>query len=733
MAIVAAAGALVGDVARALEWLGATLEPSYTHVETDVTGERGLVSHQSSDVLSQKYRLTYDAPLTDRLDASAGLTFVDDRAWTRTDGILSDLHARTSTYFGRLTLGTQVLNAGVGAERREQSALGTSAGEFVTESYAGYATWRPLDLPELDLRASHVNTFDADRLAQDTTTDGAFFSARYNTPRSDLRYLLSWVRTTDHLRDSSTTAVEQAALGSRTDSLFGGRTSTYVSARLQSRNTLTESGGGGATVARQQLPVAGLSAIETFPATTDRIVLSANPLLIDGNVTASAGVNVGYAPALAGDRDLRDVAVRFGDETTSVNTLYVWLDRPLTPGVASALAAGVQIYQSLDNQTWTAVALAKPPAPSPFENRLEITIPETRARYLKVVLRPLAVGVTTDGAYRDVFVTELQTLLVLPAALVPRHDSALVVAATAFARTSILRSPDLAHDISLDVAHDSEAPRTRYSIVNGLTLGRKLSAWLAGNARVQRQDLDAGRGHEGNWEWSAALIGNPLPTAYWTVTYSGRTDDQLTTQVSVPGALATTVRTTTISHSLSALGRADWYDGISSQANATGSIATQGTRTSQSFQASGTTSLTPNTVVTISIGALYNRSLTSSPETGDVLTQYARVDGGLSVTPAPALSGAGTISRIVLGPTPTTLGTLQVNYSPLRGDVQVGVAYSSTLDTAAGTSTQVFTPSLRWNLRRNVSLTSAYTWLRNVVPVQTLVSRAVSVTLLVTL
>ncbi|BDG05243.1 hypothetical protein [Anaeromyxobacter oryzae] len=733
MAAIVAAIALLGGAARAAEAFGATLEPGYTHVETDVTGERGPSTHESSDVLSQKYRLSYDAAITDHLDASAGLTLLDDRGWTRTDGISSDTHSRTSTYFGRLTLGTQVLNAGVGADRREQSTTGTTTGDFVTESYTGYATWRPLELPELDLRASHMNTFDKSHLAQDTTTDGAFFSARYNTPRSDLRYLLSWVRTTDHLRDSRTTAVEQAALGSRTDTLFAGHTSTYVSARVQSRNTLTESGGAGATVARQQLPVAGLSGIETFPATTENIVLAANPLLIDGNTTATAGVNVGYAPALAGDRDLRDVGARFGDETTSVNTLYVWFDRQLAADVGRTLAAGVQVYQSIDNERWTAVALAKPAEPSPFENRLEITIPETQARFLKVVLRPLAVGVTTDVAFRDVFITELQTLLVLPAALVPRHQSALVVAATAFARTSILRSPDFAHDLSVDVSHDSDNPRTRYSLVNGLTLGQKLTAWLVGRARAQRQDQDAGRGHEGSWEWSAALIGNPLPTAYWTLTYSGKAAEQLTSQVSAPGAPATTVRLTTISHSLSALGRADWYDGISTQANATGSIATQGDRTAQSFQASGTTSLTPNTVVTGSIGGLYSRSLTSSPETGDVLTQFARVDASLSVTPAPALSGAGTVSRVLLGAKLTTLGTLQLNYSPLRGDVQLGVAYSSTLDTAAGTRTQIFTPSLRWNLRRNVSLTSSYTWLRNVVPVQTLVSRALSATLLVTL
>ena len=41
------------------------------------------------------------------------------------------------------------------------------------------------------------------------------------------------------------------------------------------------------------------------------------------------------------------------------------------------------------------------------QNRFEISVPDTQARYLKVVTKPLPVGITTDPTYTDVFVTEL--------------------------------------------------------------------------------------------------------------------------------------------------------------------------------------------------------------------------------------------------------------------------------------------------------------------------------------
>jgi hypothetical protein len=710
-------------VARA-EGLSATIEPGFTHTETDLTtpgpgpGSPSRTTHQTVDQFLQRYRLGLDRSITDRLTASLGGTFLDDRTWAETDGVSSPVGgSRATSLYARLTLGAPTLTLGVGADRNEQTFRSASGTSFVTENFTAFGNWRPVDLPELDLRVNRFNVYDTLRRTQDATTDSALLGVRYEGRTLGARYLVTWTRSSDHLNLVDSTSVDQTVLGTWSDSLFARRTSAYASASFVNRNATTTSLGQNGTVTRQQSPIGGLSGIVALPATEDNIALAPNPALVDGNTGAAAGVDVGFGPSAAGDRNPRDVAGRFADVVTPVNTFYVWFDRAITPEVGVALARDVAVFRSDDNQRWTRVDVVGTPVVSPFANRIEITTPQVQARFLKVALVPLAVGVTVDAAYRALFVSEVQFLLVLPASLVPRSDTTYTAAGNFLARTAIVRDPDLAYDLQAQVTYQSAGELTTYTLVNGLSFATRLTASLGANARGERQDRDAGQGHEGLWLWNASLVGNPFPTAYWNLTYSGSSND----------------RDRSLTHSLTALGRADLYEGISTQANAVASIFTQGERTSQTGQAGGTLSLTPNRFVTLTGGVLYSRSLTSSPDTGDVVTEFGRLDGTVSLTPAPALSAAGTLSRLFGGVRPTTLATLQLNYYPLRGELQLNFFYTKTLDTAADATTETYGPTLRWNVRRNVSLTASYTVVRNTAPVQTLSSRVAATSLLITL
>jgi hypothetical protein len=713
---VAAATAVAMSAARA-DGVNASLEPGYTHSETDITDQVGNTTRQRVDLFTQTYRLSLDRSITNRITGAAGGTLFDERGWVDTDGVSSRQSGRATSLFGRLTLGTPSLTAGVGVDRHEQRFLSSSGTSFVTENYTAYTLWRPGELPELDLRVARVNTYDTSRRVQDGTSDSAVLSARFESRSYGARYLVAWTHSSDHLNGSDSTAVDQTVLGTWNGSLFDGRTAAYASGSLTNRNASTSTLGQGGTVARQQAPVTGVSGVEALPATAIDVALTPNPLLVDGNTTATAGVDVGAGPSALGDRNARDVGARFADVVTSVNTFYVWFDKSLSPEVGRALVAGLAVYRSDDNQRWSAVAITQPPIVSPFENRVEITTGQVQARFLKVALVPLAPGVTADQAYRNLFVTEVQFLLVLPAALVPRSQTTFAASANASARTIIAEGPDLAHDLQASVARQSQSSFTNYTVINGLSLAERLTATMAANARVARQDQDAGRGHEGIFSWTASLTANPYPTAYWMLNYSGTAND----------------RDESVGHSLTALARADLYEGISMQANAGGSIVTQGERTARSGQGGGTASFTPNRFVTLTTGVLYSRSVSSSPDSGDLLTDFGRVDASLSLTPAPALSAAGTVSRIFLGARPTTLATLQLNYFPLRGDLQLAFAYSKTLDTTADATTESYGPTLRWNIRRGVSITSSYSVLENAAPAQTLASRVFAATLLVTL
>ncbi len=702
------------------EGLNFWAEPSYRHTESEMTDQAGRTTDVVEDHVAQSYRLNFDRSLTEYLSLNLGGNLLDERGWLGTDHVYTEASGLSTTYTGRLTLGTPVLSAAVSADRYDRKAYvssGISRGAsptFTTETYATSASWRPLDLPELDLRVARVNEYDSLHLTRDATTDSASFTARYYTPAYDLRYLLNWNRVEDHRTLAQTTAIEQTVLGSRTDRLFGGRMSTYVSATGHTGTTSTEQHGDG-LVSKQQLPFSGLSGIETFGTTPQDIELQPNALLIDGNTTAAAGVNVGFGPSQAGDRDPRDVGAGFADAITPVNTIYVWFDKSLPASVATALANSMAVWAGNDNRHWSPVAVVAPPAPSPFANRIEISIVQTQARYLKVSLVPLEIGVTTDPAYRDVFVTELQLLLVLPASQVPTRQTLRGASATGTARTILLREPALTWDATGTVAREVGGPTT-YTIVNGLSLTQRLTRALVASARGARVDEDLGVEHEGIWQWNAGLVWKPVPAAYGSLAYSGYSKN-----------------TGEVQNAMTALARADWYDGVSTQASASVSRTEDPDRTTDAFQTTGRVSLTPNPWITVTTGGQYQRSFTTSIKNGDVFQQYGRADASLSVSPVPAASATGTIARIIMGPRPTTLGTLQLSYFPLRGDLQISFAYSKTLDTAAQLTTETFIPALRWNLSREISLRSAYTYVRNDAPVMLLVTRSFETSLLISL
>lgn len=698
------------------EGLSGFIEPAVGVVENESTDQAGAVTRAGQTALTQRYQLRLDRSVTDALSAGLGGTLLDERAWARSRGISSELHARSTTIFGRLSLSTPVLTAGVGVDRAEQETLGSSATGVVTTTYAGSAAWRPLDLPDLQLRLARVDSWDRTRLLRDATADTAQVAARLRAQRYEVSYLLGWTRSTDRLHAVRTTSIDQTARATRSDSLLGGRTSTYLSGSLQARSTSVSAEGQGGTVTVQQLPANGLSAVLAPPATPGDVVLAPNAALVDGNTTTSAGVNVGFGVAAGGDVNAREVGVAFGDAVSDVNTIHLWVHRPLAPAVIAALAASVQVRASNDNRAWTVVPLDGPPGPGDLDNRIELSIPQTRARYVKVTLQPLAPGVTVDESFRDVFVTELQVLLVLPIASVPRSFSGLTASGTAIVRTTLLRAGSVAHDLTASGTYRDESPATSYAIANGLSATERLSRTVAGRARVARQDSNDGGRHQGAWSWSAGVAGTPVPAASWSLSYDGSYTDE-----------------DVVSHNLNASTRGDLYEGVSAQVNGGYALIAHELQVAQTFVLSSATTLSPNRRVTLTAGGLYSRSTVNDAFAGISSSHAARADGTLSVTPAPAVSVVGTVTRVLLGARPSTFATLTTSWAPLRGDLQLSMAYSRTLSTDSETTTERLSPVLRWNVRSGVSLTAAYLVAETASPVQTTNTRSFSASLLVAL
>jgi hypothetical protein len=142
------------------------------------------------------------------------------------------------------------------------------------------------------------------------------------------------------------------------------------------------------------------------------VTLEPNAALVDGVLDASAGIDIGHGPSLAGDTAFRELGAQLPDPASFVNMLCIRVDRALPPEVARAYSWTA--YASDDNIAWRAVALAGPVSFAPLQDRFEIPIPGTMARYLKVVTQPLPAGVTADPKLTSVLVTELMLFGVTP-------------------------------------------------------------------------------------------------------------------------------------------------------------------------------------------------------------------------------------------------------------------------------------------------------------------------------
>jgi hypothetical protein len=718
--VAVAAALLAASPGARADGLSLTLEPGLTFTSQETRDQLGTTTRLESRSLGQTYRLGFDRAIGAALSTSVGAQLQERQTRQGVDSRWTTLETTERTAYARLTLSLPVLSGGLTYDLGDRSA--TSALPLVREDLAGYLSWRPIDLPEVSLRATRTHHYDDTRAVQDQTTTGLLLSVRHQDGPVNARYVLLWTQPSDAITRTETRTVDQVAQGTYSGRFLEDRTVAYASLTLRNQVATTLTAGSG-NLSVQQHPIAGLSLIEQFPVQTATATLAPNPALVDGELTTGAAIDLGYALAVAGDQDRRDLGVQFSDVLTGVNRIQVWVDRRLPPEVVAAYAWTA--WQSDDDRSWSPVPITGPVTFGAFQNQFEIPIQETRARYLKVVTQPLRAGVTTDPAFASVLVTELQVFLVTAASAVPREQASSGALLSATATTLLWRAANLAWDLSGSLERRLSPTATVWSVLNGLAGSQELGRGLQLSERLSRQDGDFGIGRVGQTDWSAGLLWRPLPTLSGSLVYSGQYVDARPVLdllsgrfVSQPGALTNT---------LASLARADLYEGVSTQLNAsTGLVNDPGGKDTWNGSLNATASLTPNPWVSLTLGWLSSASTVSAADGSAVTTTSARVDASASVRPTSAISASGTLSRSVTGPSRSTSGTTQLNYSPLRGDVQVGLAYSRSFDTAAQSTTELFTPGLRWNVRPGVQLTATYTLLNTTAPVSQARSRSLS-------
>ncbi len=686
---------------------------AYTVSRGKTEDSSGASSESRSDSFVQRYSLTLDRHVFPNLEVLAGGLFERNATSLATDGREIDTTTTRARPFLNVGLRTPVYRLEAGIDQNELDTKMSAARRttLVNRNYYATAGWKPAGYPDVTFRFFRTDTFDKDRLFQDTRDDRFQLDSEFRpVPAVRLRYTGVYEDKEDRIgRNDVRTVTNDGRIG-YSDRFLKNRIS--VSTEYDVTYTETEivnSGVGEVDFALS--PAAGLSAVTDTPLD---VALASNPALIDGSLTGATGINLGLPPP-EGDSRPRNIGLDFVNDTR-VNTLLVWVDRDLRPEIAGAFSWDV--YTSPDNRAWTLRQTVFPAAFGPFQTRFEIRFADVTARFVKVVTRPLSPTVPFASDFPTIQVTELQAVLRRPAAEVQGKSSIASHRYNMSARARILDAPSLFYEFSYLLLKPGSSP-SRYDLSNGLSLDHRFGPVLSATARVAREDGRQPAGARAAYVYSASVTAVPLDTLRHSLVYSGRRE-------TIGGADAA-------NDSVFLLNTAQLYPGVDaslglgmSRDTAVTGVATDATQVNAGM------TLVPNAAMTVNLSF----SDTTRKSSGGTLAAEKTDDtrtSELSVacTPLRTLYMFGSFARqSATGAASTATLNYGVTWSPFPdGTVHLGFNYLETVHLENDEKDRTVTPNLRWNFARGSYLDVTYQDVSNDAPTQKTTNRISSVNL----
>ena len=232
-----------------------------THLETQ--DQLGNGTQQDFRTLTQNYRLNFDRMVSPAFTIGAGGLFEARRTWTDDASGARTLDGNVRGLYGRLTMNLPTLTSGLSYDLNSEQV--NALPSLVNENLSLYASWRPLDLPELNLRLSRTHQYDTSRVDPGShhlerarlgpvphrTPSSSGTSSSGRSPRT---------RSPEPRRARST----RPCRGSTAPGSSRAGRAVYVSLTLRNQMLKTLTAGSG-TVSLQQHPVAGLSLVGGVP------------------------------------------------------------------------------------------------------------------------------------------------------------------------------------------------------------------------------------------------------------------------------------------------------------------------------------------------------------------------------------------------------------------------------------------------------------------------------------
>ena len=497
------------------------IETSFSSITTTTTFESGSVSRTESTSLSPVLYLNLDALVYPNVRLNAGGTWELNAQTLRTDGSGVDSTISRSRPFILLRSTNTLFAPGVGYSRREERARtpGLSDVKLINDEYSAYLGWRPTGGPESEFQYLRAHSFDGARAVRDITRDSFSLVSNYRFRELTANYRGLYLDTDDRRQGVEVSQTTHAGGLGYSGSYLRKRLSVNATYDVNYQGTNTVAPGASGEVAIPITAAAGLSGLSDTPVTAR---LSANPQVIDGNLTAGAGIDIGTA-APAEDPQARNIGLDF-ISGAEVNRLLIWVDRDLPVEVSNAFSW--EIYSSPDNIVWRREALV-PAAPfGPFDYRFEVDFPSVTARYIKAVVKPLSLVVPDPTRFSDIFVTEIQAFLRRPAEEIAGETARTNHLVNADARMRILDVPALMYE-GFYLYNTGSTPGGRHTetLSNGLSVTQDFARVFSAYGRFAREQGTQAKGQIVANVSNATLTFEPVRTFRSSVLYNGRDED----------------------------------------------------------------------------------------------------------------------------------------------------------------------------------------------------------------
>ncbi len=494
------------------------VESVFSSVSTTTTLASGAVTKTDTTNVYPALTLNLDSLIYPNLRLNAGGVFELNMFDTKSNGTDTSSTITRNRPFFLLRSTSPTFSPGFGYFRREDRnrTAGLTDIKLVNDEYDAYLGWNVAEGPQSEFQYQRGHTFDGARAFQDVIRDFASLVSTYQYRNFGGYYRGFYLDTNDQLHGVETRQNSQAARASYAGSFINKRLLWNATYNINYQDLTTASSGkGGGEVAVPVTPFAGLSTISDFPATAR---LTSNPLIIDGNLTAGAGIDLGL-PVPPADSQSRNIGLDFLNRT-EVNRFLVWVDRSLPPEVSNSFTW--EIYSSADNITWQRETIVSAAPFGPFDNRFQIDFPAVTARYIKVVTRPLSPVVVNASQFPHILVTEMQAFLTRA----PGAASSRLRQTTHLVNTDVrfrfLDSPALFYEgFYLYNGPDAFGTSTD-TLSNGVSMNTTFGRIFSAYARGAREQGSQPEGYRVATLTNATLTIEPLSTLRSSLLFTGQ-------------------------------------------------------------------------------------------------------------------------------------------------------------------------------------------------------------------